>query len=148
MSERRRRRRRSNSYEVGYGKPPVSQQFGQETRTGRVNTEGRPKNKKASSSFDDALNEKVSVTEGGRKRSYTRREVAYKQLARLASEGNLRAIKMVKEYDERRKEGEKDADPIVFDRKAMKDIMKKHDEETAERAIRKHKSGKGDSSDD
>lgn len=133
----RKRRRRKPESEVGYCRPPKDQQFGTPTRTGRVNTSGRPRKKKAPPSFDDALNEKVFVNEEGRRRSYTRREVAYKQVARLASEGDLRAIKMVMEYDARLKEGDKDADPLVFDRKMVDELLKKHDRETADRARRR-----------
>lgn len=139
MSETRRRKRprAKPESEVGYCRPPKDQQFGSPTRTGRVNTSGRPKKQKAPPSFDDALNEKVFVNEEGRRRSYTRREVAYKQLARLASDGNLQAIKIVMEYDARIKEGDKDADPFVFDGKVMDEMLKKHDKETADRARRR-----------
>lgn len=148
MSEQKVRRRRTPQSNVGYGRPPVDQQFGQPTRTGRVNTSGRPKKKKAPPSFDDALNEKVFVNEEGRKRSYTRREVAYKQVARLASEGDLKAIKMVMEYDARLNEGNDDADPFISDPKLMKEMLEKHDKETAERALRRSGSRHGGSDDE
>lgn len=145
MSEPRRRKRprRKPESEVGYGRPPVNEQFGNPNRTGRVNTKGRPKKPRAPPTLSDALDEKVHVKEDGRQKTYTRRQVIYKQIVRRASEGDLRAAKMVFEYDARLKEEGPEVDPFGIDPRFVEEMLKKHDQQTEERARRRRRSTGG-----
>jgi hypothetical protein len=80
-------------YRVGYGKPPDASKF----RTGRSgNPKGRPMGaKNASTLLNQALDEKVIIKEGGRQKTITKREAAFKQLANKAAAGDQRAIQLL-----------------------------------------------------
>jgi hypothetical protein len=82
-----------NDYPVGYGKPPDANKF----RAGRSgNPKGRPKGGRNSSTLlNQALDEKVIVKEGGRQRTITKREAAFKQLVNKAAAGDQRAIQLL-----------------------------------------------------
>jgi hypothetical protein len=81
----------SASYEVGYGKPPLATQF-QKGRSG--NPSGRPKGRKnVSTVLQQALRQKVLVTEAGRRRIKTKLEIAVTQLVNKAASGDLVAMK-------------------------------------------------------
>src|SRR3954447_7242336 len=81
---------RSCDYKVGYGKPPQHTQF----RKGRSgNPKGRPKGARSLASiWSSVWNEKLTVTENGRRRRISKRQAAVKQLANKAASGNQRAI--------------------------------------------------------
>jgi Family of unknown function (DUF5681) len=80
-------------YEVGYGKPPRHSQF-QRGQSG--NPRGRPPGaKNLSTALNEALNERVVVTENGGRRRITKRDAALKQLATEAAKGNWRAVKLL-----------------------------------------------------
>src|SRR5215471_3804690 len=78
---------------VGYGKPPEATRF----RPGRSgNPNGRPKGARNSSILlNQALDKKVTVKEGGRQRTITKREAAFTQLANKAAAGDKRAIQLL-----------------------------------------------------
>ena len=80
-------------YPVGYGKPPDASKF----RAGRSgNPKGRPKGARNSSTLlNQALDEKVIIKEGGRQKTITKREAAFKQLANKAAAGDQRAIQLL-----------------------------------------------------
>lgn len=79
-----------DDYEVGFGKPPKASQF----RKGvSGNPRGRPKgalNKKTI--LARALNEKVVITENGKRKKVTKQEAMYKQLVNKGVGGDLKAI--------------------------------------------------------
>jgi len=80
-------------YEVGYGKPPRHAGF-QKGRSG--NPKGRPKgSKNLATLLAEALDEKVMVTEDGRRRRVTKRELVIKQLVNKSASADLRAIKQL-----------------------------------------------------
>jgi hypothetical protein len=79
--------------QVGYGKPPRHAGF-QKGRSG--NPKGRPKgSKNLATLVSEALDEKVTLTEDGRRRRVTKRELVIKQLVNKSASADLRAIKQL-----------------------------------------------------
>lgn len=85
-------------YTVGYGRPPTHSQF----KPGKSgNPQGRPKGAaNLTTLIAKAMNEKVVVQEGGRRRTITKAEAAAKQLANKAASGDLRAIRELRAAEE------------------------------------------------
>jgi Family of unknown function (DUF5681) len=81
------------SYAVGYAKPPVASRF----RAGQSgNPKGRSKGaKNRTTMFNQALNERVVVTENGKRKSITKQEAIFKQLVNKAAAGDHRAAQLV-----------------------------------------------------
>ena len=80
-------------YAVGYGKPPRHSGF-QKGRSG--NPKGRPKgSKNFATLLADALDEKVQITEDGKRRRIAKRELVIKQLVNKSAAADLRAIKQL-----------------------------------------------------
>jgi len=78
-----------DEYEVGYKKPPEETQF-QKGRSG--NPKGRPKGSKSFKTVMNQIsNERVEVTERGRRRKMTSKEAAVRQLRAKALSGDHRA---------------------------------------------------------
>jgi hypothetical protein len=83
----------AGDYAVGYGKPPRHPGF-QKGRSG--NPKGRPKgSKNFATLLTEALDEKVQVTEDGKRRRVTKRELVIKQLVNKSASADLRAIKQL-----------------------------------------------------
>jgi hypothetical protein len=83
----------TGDYDVGYGKPPRQAGF-QKGRSG--NPKGRPKgSKNLATLLSQALDEKVTLTEDGRRRRVTKRELVIKQLVNKSASADLRAIKQL-----------------------------------------------------
>ena len=83
----------TGDYAVGYGKPPRHAGF-QKGRSG--NPKGRPKgSKNLATLVAQALDEKVMVTEEGRPRRVTKRELVVTQLVDKSAAADLRAIKQL-----------------------------------------------------
>jgi uncharacterized protein (UPF0216 family) len=82
-----------DDYAVGYKKPPLHTRF----RKGRSgNPRGRPRgSKNFSTLLADALNEPVVVTEDGRRRKISKRELGFKQLANKFAMAEAQATKML-----------------------------------------------------
>lgn len=79
------------TYKVGYGKPPRETRFPAGVSG---NPNGRPMgSQNLSTVFSRILKEKVTVSEGGRKKSITKFEAAVMQLVRHALNGNMAAMK-------------------------------------------------------
>jgi len=86
-------------YQVGDGKPPRHTGF-QKGRSG--NPKGRPKgSKNLATLLTEALDEKVQVTEDGKRRRVTKRELVIKQLVNKSASADLRAIKQLTDIVER-----------------------------------------------
>ena len=92
----------SEDYEVGYGKPPREGRF----KPGESgNPKGRPKGtKNMTKRIAEMLDEPVTVKEGGRAHSVSKRDAILKRLISNALGGDHRALvqilKMVNEYKE------------------------------------------------
>src|SRR5262244_2005271 len=86
-------------YAVGYGKPPRHAGF-QKGRSG--NPKGRPKgSKNLATLIAQALDEKVTVTEEGRHRRITKRQLVVNQLVDRSAAADLRAIKQLTDIVQR-----------------------------------------------
>ena len=83
------------NHAIGYGRPPVHTRF----KPGQSgNPVGRPKGATdLRAALVKALNEKVVVTEGGRRRKITKVEAAAKQLANKAASGDSRVLRLLRE---------------------------------------------------
>src|ERR1700736_5612356 len=83
----------NDPYEVGFGKPPRAMQF----KTGRSgNPAGRPRGaKNFATALDQELNSRITVTENGRRRRISKREVIAKHLVNKAASGDLKAIPLL-----------------------------------------------------
>ena len=80
-------------YKVGYKKPPLHSRF-QKGQSG--NPRGRPRgSKNFSTLLTEALNEPVVVTEDGRRRKISKRELGFKQLANKFAMAEAQATKML-----------------------------------------------------
>src|SRR4051794_35854637 len=91
------------SYAVGFRKPPRSTQF----KPGQSgNTAGRPRGaKNFATAFEQELASRVIITENGRRKRVSKREVIAKHLVNKAAGGDLRAIPLL--FNETRaREGE------------------------------------------
>jgi len=89
----------TGDYEIGRGKPPRHAGF-QKGRSG--NPKGRPKgSKNFATLLTQALDEKIYVTEEGRRRHVTKRELVIKQLVNKSASADLRAIKQLTDIVER-----------------------------------------------
>jgi hypothetical protein len=80
-------------YEVGFGKPPRSSQF----KLGQSgNPDGRPRGaKNFANAIEQELDTRVTVTENGRRRRISKREVIAKHLVNKAASGDLKAIPLL-----------------------------------------------------
>lgn len=80
-------------YDVGYRKPPKHTRF-KKGQSG--NPRGRPRGSKNHATLlNEALDEKVTVTEHGQRRQITKRQAMYKQLANRAAQGEYRFTQTV-----------------------------------------------------
>jgi hypothetical protein len=81
------------SYEVGFGKPPRSSQF----KPGQSgNAAGRPRGaKNFATALEQELKTRVIITENGRRKRVSKREVIAKHLVNKAAGGDLKAIPLL-----------------------------------------------------
>jgi hypothetical protein len=89
----------NDDYHVGYGKPPKESQF-KKGQSG--NLRGRSKGSKNwSTLLTNALDEVISIKEGGQSKLVTVRKAIHKRLINNALSGSLRAIQVVLQEDEK-----------------------------------------------
>jgi len=86
-----------DEYEVGYGRPPQHRQF----KPGQSgNPRGRPK---GALGFDASvareLDTKITVVEGGNRKTISKKEAAAKRLVEKALKGDMPALRFVAERD-------------------------------------------------
>jgi hypothetical protein len=83
----------SNSYEVGYGKPPKASQF----KSGESgNTKGRPKGtKNLKTELEEELQEKILITEDGKRKKVSKRRAMIKSLMVKALQGDTKAANTI-----------------------------------------------------
>ena len=82
-----------DNYEVGFGKPPRQTQF-KKGQSG--NPKGRPRGaKNMATLFTQALKERVTVTENGRRRSISKQEALVKHLVNKALSGDRRLLQLL-----------------------------------------------------
>jgi hypothetical protein len=80
-------------YAVGYGKPPRQTRFGK-GQSG--NPQGRPRGaKNMATLFTQALKERVTVVENGRRRSISKQEALVKHLVNKALSGDRRLLQLL-----------------------------------------------------
>ena len=80
-------------YPVGYGKPPEHTRF-KKGHSG--NSQGRPRGvKNLATLLGAALDEKVIVTENGRRRKITKREAIITQLVNRSTQADLKATQIL-----------------------------------------------------
>lgn len=93
MTRKRKKPTTATRYEVGYGKPPRHTQF----KPGKSgNPRGRPRgSKNFATPLDQELSSKVTVNEGGKRRTLAKRSVIVKRLVNKAAEGDDRAINTI-----------------------------------------------------
>ena len=83
----------SDDYEVGYRRPPKHSQF-QKGQSG--NPKGRQKGSRdLASDLADELNERISVLEGGKRRTVTKQRAMLKALSNEAMKGNTKAMSLI-----------------------------------------------------
>ncbi len=110
----------SDDYEVGYGKPPISTRF----KPGKSgNTDGRKKgSQNISTLIRKALEEKVVVNTGGKRRSISKMEAAFLQQSTKAAGGDLKATKLMMELlhasESHERGGQSQADLTPAERRA------------------------------
>ena len=86
----------SEDHEVGYGKPPKKNQF-KKGQSG--NPKGRPKQSRSHSVLmEEELGQRITVKEGNKKITMTKREAIVKQLINKAIKGDNRATKTVLDH--------------------------------------------------
>jgi hypothetical protein len=82
-----------DEYTIGYGKPPVETRF---VKGQSGNAKGRPKGKRNHATIlQSALNERVTVTEKGKRKQITKLEAVFKQVVNKAVTGDLASVKVL-----------------------------------------------------
>ena len=90
MQKASRKSKRPSDYQVGYGRPPKATQF---KKGVSGNRKGRPKGRKnIATLFQEAMYERVPITENGQRRTITKIEAIIKQMINKAATGDPKAF--------------------------------------------------------
>lgn len=83
----------AGNYETGYGKPPLHTRF----KAGQSgNPKGRRKgSRNLASALESALQELVTVNEGGVRKRVTKKQAALKQIANKAASGDVNGLRIL-----------------------------------------------------
>lgn len=80
-------------YPVGFGRPPKATQFKKGTSG---NKKGRPREtKNIATLFNQEMNQRIVISENGKRRTITKFEAALKQLRNKAATGDPKAIQTI-----------------------------------------------------
>ena len=115
-------KRDNGSYEVGFGRPPRSSQF----KLGESgNPAGRPRGaKNFATALEEELQARVIVTENGKRKRISKREVIAKHLVNKAASGDLKAIPLLLNETRLREGNHADAGPDqVFDTPEDRNVL-------------------------
>jgi hypothetical protein len=101
-----------DKYEIGYRKPPKNTQF-------KKGQSGNPRGRKRGiknyrTRFHEIINEKVAITENGRRKKMAKFDVAIHQLMNKAAAGDARALRLILQVYERFSYHEDQGQPITF----------------------------------
>ena len=108
-------------YPIGFGRPPRKSRF-QPGQSG--NPRGRPKSaRNFATAFASELNDAVTVTEDGKRRRITKRQVIAKQLVNKAAAGDLRAIPLVLGEERLREQGHLPDVSAIFETEADQSVL-------------------------
>ncbi len=124
---------RSNSsktkthYDVGKGKPPKTHRF-KKGKSG--NPRGRPKAKKpGETSFEDLLNETVTIKKDGKNRTLTKKELILLQVVTKAAQGDYRSTVLVLNHQNRLASSHSDEDRFNIDTDLAQQILGEYEAE-------------------
>jgi hypothetical protein len=103
-----------SEYEVGYGKPPQDSRFAKGVSG---NPNGRPKGKlNIATVLARILEEPVVINENGERKTITKFEAAFKQVANKSISGDLKATKLLialVHYIEEHQQSQPAPDPVL-----------------------------------
>lgn len=117
----------TNTYEVGYAKPPVKTQF----KPGKSgNPKGRPKGSKNTYKLlDDLLAQKLSITQDGKKTKIDKRTMSLLQLVNKSVKGDFKStqalLPMMIQIDENNEQKERMLEALHRDDKKILEEYKK-----------------------
>ena len=111
-------------YEIGYGRPPRYTRF-QRGRSGNPN--GRPKGaQNLATLLSEALNEKVTVAENGRRRKISKRQAIITQLVNRSAQADLKAtqilLPVMQDVERRSETAPAEADFDAADQKVIEQL--------------------------
>src|SRR5713101_3590097 len=122
----------SRGYAIGYGRPPAHTQF----KPGHPKRGGRPKRQRnARTAFEGIINEKITIREGKRPRSLSKRDAFYLRITNDAISGNDKAqSKVIALMQSHRLNGEPqeetNREPLTADDEALiADFFRRHGNE-------------------